>query len=150
MRRERSLGPPTPAEARACLARFLEAASALDHAWHPILESPAYPSCLPDYTQFMNELMSWRDEVVDRSYGDAAANLSFTDRAAVKAWFDELCKQIDAALFVGEDATRPLGQRALGRAEARRRLLEASHVLHQLVRLAMHGLDGNPPPPLSP
>jgi hypothetical protein len=47
------------------------------------------------------------------------------DPAAVRAWIAELRNQIEDATSAGEDATRPLGQRRLGRMMARRMVVEA-------------------------
>jgi len=74
--------------------------------------------------------------------GDPPARLDFTDRDAVRAWLAELRTQIDDAVEAGEDATRPLGQRALGRPTARRAILEARRSIRALLAVAERGVGG--------
>lgn len=68
--------------------------------------------------------------------GDPPAALDFTDSAAVRAWLADLRTQIDDALAAAEDATRPLGQRELGRRAARRSIREAERAIGQLFAVA--------------
>ena len=130
-----------PSSARLCLRRFIDAAHALDAAWHPDLDRPTYPRYLPSFDTFVSDLVDWRDEVEERA---AVAEsdlkpLDLGDPAAVRAWLTDLRAQVDDAMAAGEDATRPLSRRALGRPMARRSLLEARHALQQLLEMAERG-----------
>lgn len=62
--------------------------------------------------------------------------LDLADRGAVSAWLVTLRTQVDDALAAGEDATRPLGERDLGRRVARRILLDARDVIRGLLAAA--------------
>ena len=128
--------------ARESLARFLDAAMALDAAWHPSLDRKTYPAYLPSFASFVHDLVLWRDEVDER---DAIADrdippLAFTDPEAVRAWLEQLRTEVDDAIGAGEDATRPVGQRRLGRATARSTLLEARRAVEQLLEAASRGI----------
>ena len=59
--------------------------------------------------------------------------LDFGDSEAVRAWLRELRTQIDEVTAAGEDATRPPGQRALGRAGTRRAILDAQRAIEQML-----------------
>lgn len=74
--------------------------------------------------------------------GKGADPLDFSDREAVRAWLRELRTQIDEVVAAGEDATRPLGQRALGRATARSTILEAQRAIEQMLAMAKPGARG--------
>lgn len=74
--------------------------------------------------------------------GKGADPLDFSDREAVRAWLTELRMQIDEVVAAGEDATRPPGERALGRAAARRAILEARTALGQILSAAERGARG--------
>lgn len=129
--------------ARESLARFIEAATALDAAWHPALDCRSYPAYLPSFDSFVHDLIAFRDEVDARS---AVAEsdippLELTDPAAVRAWLTQLRDEVGDALGAGEDATLPPGERALGRATARSKLSEARRALEQLIEAAFRGLE---------
>jgi hypothetical protein len=130
-----------PSSARLCLRRFVAAALALDAAWHPVLDGPTYPRYLPSFDQFVRDLQDWQEEAEDRPYTDLGEikPLNVTDPAALRAWLAELRIQVDDAVAAGEDATRPPGQRDLGRAMARRKLLAARGAIQQLIEAAERG-----------
>jgi hypothetical protein len=69
--------------------------------------------------------------------------LDFRSPAALRAWLGDLATQIEDVVAAAEDATRPPGRRLLGRAMARRTILEMEtrRVLRQLVRAAQRGLE---------
>jgi hypothetical protein len=130
--------------ARESLSRFIEAAMALDAAWHPAFDRKASPAYLPSFDSFMRDLIVWRDDVDERG-AVAESDIpppAFTDPEAVRAWLEQLSAQVDCAVSAGEDATRPTGQRSLGRAMARSTLLEARRALEQLLEAATRGVWG--------
>lgn len=129
--------------ARESLARFIEAASALDAAWHPALDCRSYPAYLPSFDSFVHDLIAFRDEFEARSAvaESDVTPLKLTDPAAVRAWLTQLRTEIDDAIGAGEDATRPPGKRTLGRAMARSTLLEARRALTQLLEAAFRGVE---------
>jgi len=131
--------------ARESLEHFLDAALALDRAWHPSLDRKTYPAYLPSFDSFLHDLIRWRDEV-DERYGIAESDippLDITNPEAFRTWLMELRTEIDDAVGAGEDATRPIGQRRLGRAMARSTLLEARRALEQLLEAATRGVRGH-------
>ena len=67
--------------------------------------------------------------------GDMNA-LDFGDPEAMRSWLARLRAQIEDVVAAGEDATRPPGQRRLGRAAARRVIKEARRALEQLLEAA--------------
>jgi hypothetical protein len=69
-----------------------------------------------------------------------APSVDLADPAARRAWLADLREQLEDLAAAGEDATRPLGRRALGRPTARGQILEARHALQQLVDAAERGL----------
>ena len=71
--------------------------------------------------------------------GKGTDPLDWSDHEAVRAWLRELRTQIDEIVGAGEDATRPPGERALGRAAARRAILEAQRALGQMLAAAEGG-----------
>ena len=75
--------------------------------------------------------------------GKGAVALDFSDREAVRAWLTELRTQIDEVVAAGEDATRPPGERALGRATARGAILAARNALGQMLAAAERGARGS-------
>lgn len=131
-----------PSNARACLDRFIEAAEALGKAWDPVLDRGSYPGYLPSFHEFMRALSDWQAEVHGRlAIRDREPDpLNFADPAAVRAWIAEMRNQIEDATSAGEDATRPLGQRRLGRMMARRMVVEARDAGLSLLRAAELGL----------
>src|SRR5215468_4264037 len=133
-----------PSRARACLTHFLEAASALHEAWSPILELPTYPRYLPSFDHVVRDLEAWRDEVEDRPYREPPKPLDLTDSSAVRAWLTDLHKNIKDAIAAGDDATRPPGERDLGRRTAREHILEAHRSLRLLIEAARRGLPAKP------
>ena len=62
--------------------------------------------------------------------------LDFGDPEAMRWWFARLRAQIEDVIAAGEDATRPPGQRRLGRAAAREAIEEAGRALEQLLEAA--------------
>jgi hypothetical protein len=62
--------------------------------------------------------------------------LDLGDPEAMSAWLARLRAQIDDVIAAGEDATRPPGQRRLGRAAARQAMTEARRALEQLLSAA--------------
>jgi hypothetical protein len=141
-------GPPgsqgkDPSAARACLDDFIEAALALAAAWNPVLDQPTYPRYLPSFDKFVSDLEAWQDEVEDRPYVEPTdiKPLNVADPAAVRAWIEEVRAQIEDALAAGEDATRPLRERGLGRSTSRRMVIEARMALQQLFQAADGGLE---------
>jgi hypothetical protein len=130
-----------PSSARLCLRRFIDAAYALDAAWHTDLDRRTYPRYLPSFDDFVSDLLEWRDEVEEHA---AVAEsdidpIDLADPAAVRTWLTQLRIQVDDALAAGEDATRPLNRRILGRPMARRTLMEARHAIHELLEAAERG-----------
>jgi hypothetical protein len=128
--------------ARESLEHFLDAALALDAGWHPSQGRNTYPAYLPSFDSFLLDLVLWRDEV-DERYGIAESDippLDITNPEAFRAWLTELRSEIDDAVGAGEDATRPVGKRRLGRATARSTLLEARRALEQLLEAATRGV----------
>jgi len=135
-----------PSSARRSLRRFVKAALALDAAWHPILDCPTYPRYLPAFHQLVRDLQDWQDEAEDRPYTEPRVinPLDLADPIAARAWLTDLRLQINDALAAGEDSTRPLGQRALGRRMARRSLLSARSAIQQLLEAAERGATTSP------
>ena len=130
-----------PSAALLCLRRFVEAAYALDDAWHPGLDRRTYPKYLPSFDTFLSDLLEWRDEVEEREEiaESDVRPLVFADADAVRAWLALLHAEVDDAIAAGEDATRPLGRRSLGRLTARRALLEARGAINRLLEAADRG-----------
>lgn len=62
--------------------------------------------------------------------------LSFRDPEAIRAWVTHLRAQIEDVVAAGEDATRPLGERRLGRAAAREAIEVARRALEHLLAAA--------------
>ena len=131
-----------PSFARLALTRFIDAAIALDAAWHEVLDCPTYPRYLPSFDEFVRDLSDWQDEVEDRPYSEPPEPepLVLADRAMMRAWLKELRTQIADALAAGEDATRRPSYRRLGRKTARRTLEEASRAVEQLLAAADRGV----------
>lgn len=131
-----------PSVALACLDNFLEAASALDSAWDRVLDRGTYPAYLPSFDEFVNALFAWRDEVKDRlAVEDQEVNpVNLADPQAVRAWVKAMRSQVEDMAGAGEDATRPLGQRRLGRMMARRTVVEARDACLLLLRAAESGI----------
>jgi hypothetical protein len=131
-----------PSRARACLDRFIEAADALEEAWDPVLDRSTYPGYLPSFEEFVSALHDWQAEVHGRlALEDREPDpVNFADPAAVRAWIAEMRTQIEDAASAGEDATRPLGKRRLGRMMARRMAVEAHDAGLSLLRAAELGL----------
>ena len=131
-----------PSAARRALRRFIKAARALDAAWHPILEVPAYPRYLPPFDKLVSDLADWQDEAEDRPYIEPREikPLNLADPASVRAWLSDLRAQIGDATGAGEDALRPMDRRRLGRRTARRSLREACVGIEQLLEVAERGV----------
>lgn len=67
-------------------------------------------------------------------------SLAWEDPTQARAWFTTLRDQVLDALAAGEDATRPLRERVLSRAEARRKILAADKNITSLLAAAERGL----------
>jgi hypothetical protein len=100
------------------------------------------PRYLPSFDKFVSDLEAWQDEVEDRPYVEPTdiKPLNVADPAAVRVWLKEVQAQVEDALGAGEDATRPFGQRGLGRSTARHMVIEARKARWQLFRAAERGL----------
>jgi hypothetical protein len=131
-----------PSKARASLDEFIEAARALEEAWDPVLDRGTYPAYLPSFTELLRDLVEWKADVHGRlSIEDREPDaLNLADPAAVRAWLREMQNQIEDATSAGEDATRPLGKRRLGRMMARRTIVEARGAALSLLRAVELGL----------
>ena len=70
--------------------------------------------------------------------------LNFADRAAVRAWLDDLAARVDDLAAVAEDQTASMADRLLGRAKARDLIADAKGRLASLITLARAGLGGAP------
>jgi hypothetical protein len=70
----------------------------------------------------------------------APAALNFADAEAVRAWLADVQSQIDDLHAAGEDATRALGRRALGRPTARAAIQDAYRALRTAMESAERGL----------
>jgi len=131
-----------PSDARLALSRFIDAANALDEAWHEVLDCPTYPRYLPSFDEFVSDLHVWQEEAEDRPYTEPPERkpLVLTDPVVMRAWLEDLRTQVADALAAGEDATRMQSRRHLGRAAARRMLREASRSIQQLLAVADLGV----------
>ena len=67
--------------------------------------------------------------------------LCLTDREQMRAWVNALQDAFSDTLAAGNDATRPLRERVLSRAEAKRQLCEAAGNIKELLRAAESALD---------
>jgi hypothetical protein len=68
-------------------------------------------------------------------------NLRWDDRAQMRQWLTVLRDATHDSLAAGDDATRPLRERVLSRAEAKRKLCEAETSIAKLLTLAEDALD---------
>lgn len=68
-----------------------------------------------------------------------APSVDLADPDAARAWLSDLRTQVEDLAAAGEDATRPLGRRVLGRPTARSEILEARRALRQLLDIAERG-----------
>ena len=131
-----------PSAASRRLSQFIEAAHALCEEWDPVLDR-GYPRYLPSFDEFLSVLNLWHEAVKARQ--DMAARediepLNFADPAELRKWLAQVRVQVEDAVCAGEDATRPLGQRGLGRLIARRMVIEAKTALLELLQAAERGL----------
>ena len=62
--------------------------------------------------------------------------LCLADREQMSQWVNAMREAIDDTLAAGDDATRPLRDRVLSRAEAQRKLREGESSLNKLLTLA--------------
>jgi hypothetical protein len=141
--RARSGQGSDPSTARALLSQFIDAAYALSAGWDPALD-PGYPRHLPSFDEFVTELHTWKEEVDERqevAEDEDIRPLNFANPVEVQAWLKRVRSQVEDAVTAGEDATRPLGKRALGRLMARRMLIEARHALLELLQAAERGIS---------
>jgi hypothetical protein len=107
-----------PSEARVCLERFVKVAHELNNAWDRVLDGGGYPAYLPSFDEFVSALSAWRDQVTERlevAEDEDIPPVNFGDRTEVRAWLKQVQTQVADAVTAGEDATRPIGQRSLGR-----------------------------------
>ncbi len=129
----------------AALASFIEAAAALLEAWHPSLDG-GRPGYLPPLDHLLSDLRTWQTQATsppDATRGDIPHLLDLSDPAAFRSWLTALHVQLDDALSAGDDATRPPGQRDLGRRTARCLLFGARASIGALLASADRAL---PPP----
>ena len=139
-----------PSTARACLARFVDAARELGDAWHPILEQPTYPAYFPPFPELLPILIEWRADVEARianSDPNTTEPVDFSDPTAVRSWLTALTIQIEDIAAAAEDATRPPDRRRLGRALARSMIIEARVALVRILQAAERSLPGADPEP---
>jgi hypothetical protein len=67
--------------------------------------------------------------------------LCFTDRQQMRAWVNAVQAAFSDTIAAGNDATRPVRERVLSRAEAKRQLCEAENSIKKLLRVAESALD---------
>jgi hypothetical protein len=135
--------PPDLATALRCIRAFIEAGDALLEAWHPKLDRPSYPRYLISFDEFLTDLGIWEDEVTELAEVSArkVTPLDLSEPDQVRRWLDDLEMQISDAISVGDDATRPLSRRLLGRPMARKQLMESRRALRQLIDAAERGME---------
>ena len=75
------------------------------------------------------------------SDGIFTSSLRWDDREQMRQWLTVLREATHDSYAAGEDATRPLRDRVLSRAEAKRRLCEAQTSIEKLLTLAENALD---------
>lgn len=73
--------------------------------------------------------------------GDPSPALDPTKPAVFRAWLTALRAHADDLYAAGEDATRPLGHRDLGRRTARKAICDARAAIGDLLSTAERGLD---------
>ncbi len=76
----------------------------------------------------------------------ATAALDWNDRAACKAWLDDLRGLTDDVMAAARDQARPPAKRELGRAAVARLLVEASQSLEEQLAYAARGLASDDGP----
>ncbi|MFT3771522.1 MAG: hypothetical protein QM820_39410 [Minicystis sp.] len=110
--------------------------------WVAELEGQGFPRSPASFGGLVRDLTAWLEEIERRPMnrpGEARA-LDLSNREEVRAWLADLRTQIGDAVGAGEDATRPLGQRELGRVAARSAILQAEHALEQILAAAERGM----------
>jgi hypothetical protein len=117
-RHERRKGAD-PSLVIARLEAFVDAASALLREWRAAADEPG-------------------------SVEGGVEPLDLADPEDVRRWLDKLDGDVRDAIAAGEDATRPPGQRDLGRRTAREQILESGRSLQMLVKAARRGLPACP------
>jgi hypothetical protein len=140
--RTRSGQGSDPSVACAHLEQFIKAGSALSAAWHPVLDR-GYPRYLPSFDEFMAALLHWKEEVKEQrevAEDEEFRPVNFADPDEVRRWLKGVRSQVEDAVAAGEDATRSLGKRGLGRLMARRMVIEARHALLELLQAAERGI----------
>ena len=65
-----------------------------------------------------------------------SAAVDLANHAAAQAWLTALTEQVEDLAAAGEDATRPPGERDLGRRSARRMVLDARDAIRELLDAA--------------
>ena len=131
-----------PSAARDRLSQFIEAGHALCEAWNPALDR-GYPGYLPSFDEFLAVLVIWYEAVKggqEIAEDEDIRPVNFADQTDIRSWLKNLRAQVEDGMSAGEDATRPLGQRALGRLSARRTVLEARKALLELLQAAERGI----------
>lgn len=69
------------------------------------------------------------------------AMLCFADREQMGKWLNTLRDMTSDAFAAGDDATRPVRERVLSRAEAKRKLHEAQSSIERLLKIAENALE---------
>jgi hypothetical protein len=128
------------------LDAFIDAADALLNAWDPVLEGGGYPRCLPSFDEFIDHLREWRESAseLDGVKRSGVEPVDLAKPEELRRWLLKLDANICDAIAAGDDATRPPGQRDLGRMMARQRILESRHSLRVLVEAARRSLPAMP------
>lgn len=84
---------------------------------------------------------AWEDDVARRLPAKDVVPLDFANPAEIRSWLRALTTQVEDLASAAEDATRPPGQRYLGRIAARAKVIEAHGAIAQIVQSAIVGLD---------
>ncbi|MFT3771166.1 MAG: hypothetical protein QM820_37605 [Minicystis sp.] len=130
-----------PPAALVFLRRLVQAARELRDQWGPEVDGSIYPRTRHDFDGLVQLLERWLDDVEARPMAPAGGSyaLDLDDRALVRAWLFTLRTKVEDAVAAGEDATRPLGRRELGRQTARSAILEAGHAIDGMLAAAERG-----------
>src|SRR6185437_5186893 len=111
--------------ARARLTELIQAGEAFLAAWHPSFAVGLNPPYVGWIRDLLFTLECWEEDFAETAPIESyqVARLDLGDRGQVPRWLKELDTQIKDAVAAGEDATRPPGQRTLGRSLARKHLM---------------------------
>jgi hypothetical protein len=128
------------------LRTFVDAAGALQEAWHDTLNRRSFPRYLPSFEELVHDLLEWRSDVEELAAVEEGEvePLDVADPKAVAAWLDSVAVTIEDAISAGEDATRPLRRRMLGPVIARSHIGEARRSLRVLIESARRGVVASP------